>query len=362
MTDWFGSRSHRAIYRRVRWPSWEEAEDYQCIKGGSIELSALSDLKASGSLSFIGETPESGDLIRIYYKIGGELYPMATMFASCEEPTLSGKHASGSIELTSVLTVLSKAKPGRPYTVSAGTFAVDKAAEIAEGMGLRVNNPAKSSYALRDDHTFEQSDSWLAIVNWLLDAAGYASCCPDAYGVVQMAPYIEPTERSVSWTFADDEKSIMLPDVKLTRNLADTPNVCRLWHETEEESIWASCSNVDQDSPVSLPNIGMERTMDETVSELPGETQEERVSNLMAMSERRLIDNSADIEYVEVSHPWVPIAPNDAIAAEYVSAGLSWRGAITNMRFELTGAFLCATKARRFVRTAFETVTEGGAA
>lgn len=363
MTDWFGDRSGSYTFRRVKWPSWEEAEDYGNVTGGTIERSALSDVKDSGSLTFVGDAPPNGDLVRIYYNLGGESRPMATMFAACEEPTLAGGYSTGTLDLTGALSVLANRKHGAPYTVAAGTNAVGLAAEIAEGCGLVVNNPGASSYAVGEDHTFEVGDSYLKVVNWLLDAAGYASACTDERGAVCMLPYVEPTGRTPSFEFEDGERSIMLPEVVRSCDLSDTPNVARLWYSTDEESLYASCSNVDPDSPVSLPSLaGREQTLVETVSELSGDTQAERIANLKAMAEAKLVDNSAQVEYVKLKHPWVPIAPNDAVGVRYSAAGLEWRGSVTNMRTDLSADAMCETSARRFVRTSFKTKTEGGVA
>ena len=79
--DWTGARDSSFVFRRVKWPSWEEAEDFGQITGGSIELSALSELKAAGTLDFKGATlPDDGDLVLIYYVSNGEAHPIATLF------------------------------------------------------------------------------------------------------------------------------------------------------------------------------------------------------------------------------------------------------------------------------------------
>lgn len=54
--DWFGNRKEESFeYRRVDRSDWSEGAAWPQVTGGTIELSALSDLKASGSLSFEGE-------------------------------------------------------------------------------------------------------------------------------------------------------------------------------------------------------------------------------------------------------------------------------------------------------------------
>lgn len=367
MTDWFGRRrDERFVFRRVKWPSWEEAEEYGQITGGTVELSAFSDLKATGTLDFKGRTvPDDHDLIRIYYEfdddgVSHSVSPIATLSADCGDPTFNGKTVKGSMKCYSVLQILAEKKYGMPFTVAAGTQVVQLAIQLTESLGLRVNNPDPSAYTVKSDYTFDPDASYLTIVNWLLSAAGYASCWPDAYGIVQMGAYVEPTKRDPMITFVDDDQSIMRPELVKKNDYKSTPNACRLYYETEEESLWAVTRNIDPDSKSSVVSRGRENTMQETVSELAGGTQAERLANLEAQSRTKLVDNSSDIEYVTISHAWVPIIPNDAVSIEYREAGVSWSGAVTNMKINLKTAVPCQMEARSFVKGAIETETEGG--
>lgn len=362
---WDGYRDESWSYRRVTWPGFEEAEDYSMFTGGSIELSALSQLRASGSLDFAGESlPSDHDLVRVYYTCTDEAgeestQPLGTFFLSVGEPTHEGAMVSGSVDLESVLRVPLKGSYGRYYTVKAGTNAVSKAVSIIEGLGLRTNRPS-SSYVLPRDVTYDPDDSWMTMANDLLSMAGYASCSPDAWGTVQMLPYTEPQEREASWEFTDGGKSIMLPEVKVSDNSEDIPNAVRMTYESEEESLWAASYNDDPNSRASRVSRGFEVTLAETVTELSGDTRDERLANLKAKARQKLVDNSSAIEYVEWGFPWVPLWPNDAVRIGYLTAGLDWRGAMTEMSVDVGAHAAVTAKARRFVRGGFVTTEEGG--
>lgn len=356
---WDGWAHVRFEFRRVVWPTWEEAESYRHITGGHIELSAFTDLKAEGSLTFEGfEIPDDHDMVRVYHghsTSAGEqpLKPLATLMFSVSEPTYDGAAVSGKLACRSVLSVLASRKYGAPFTVAAGTQAVQKAIELTESLGLRVNNPDPSAYTVREAHTFNEYEAdYLTIVNWLLGAAGYSSAWVDAYGIVQMTPYVEPTERKAAVRLADDESSVMYPKLSRQSDWADTPNVVRLCYETDEETLVASASNIDPNSRASLPSRGYEVTCSDSVSELAGDTQEERVANLAAMASRKLLDKSSDIEYVEGKCQYIDgLAPNNAMEIDYARADLEWKGALTNVSVELSNAMPVEFKARRFVRT-----------
>lgn len=364
---WSGWAHERYVFRRVKWPSWEEGEDWAQITGGDVEFSAFSDLKVTGTLDFEGtEVPDDNDLVRIYYGFSDStgatsLTPLATMLFTAPQPSYDGTTMSGTLDCQSVLAILAARSYGAPFTVTSGTPAVQKAMELAESLGLRVNNPDKSAYVLNSDHTFNANEAnYLSIVNWLLDVAGYASAWVDAFGVVQMTPYVEPLERPISITLADDENSILYPEISKRCDYSDTPNVVRLLYETDAETLVASAANSDSGSKASLSVRKYEITYSESVSELSGETAEERLGSLKALASQKLIDKSSGIEYVDGKCQYCGgLEPNNAIRVDYVRAGIDWSGAVTNVSVKLELGMPAGFSARRFIRTGFKTEVAG---
>lgn len=365
--DYYGNRSkEQFIFRRVSYPGFRELEDYESIYGGSIELSALSTLKVSGSLDFTGETvPNDHDMVRVYYRFQDDFLDtstecLATMFFSVADPTYNEAIVEGSMDCSSVLVLLQRKSYGLPYTVPAGTNAVAKAAEIVRSFGLSVSYADQSSYTLSADHTFDANENYLGIVNWLLDAAGFSSAGVDAYGGVRLEKYQEPTERTVRYTFRDDEQSIMLPEVKTSNDYQDTPNVVKLRHTSQYVTVWAAAYNIDPESKASTVSRGYENTYEEEVSELEGSTPAEMLANLKALALQRLVDKSSEIEKVEMTHCWLPINTNDAIGIDYRMADIGWKGAVTNAKIELAVSIPCQLSLRNFVRRNLKTSIEGG--
>lgn len=367
MADWTGSRRGRFVYRSVDWETWDEGAEYAHATGGSLELSAFTSLKASGSVKFDGAPPDTEGLIRIYYEFEddqgeAESVCLATMLVETSSFSYGadGSESYGNATLESTLKVLQDRDYGAPFTVPAGTDAVGKAVELVTSLGLRCNAPEGSGYVLSSDRTFGTDEcDYLTIVNWLLDRAGFASAWVDAYGAVQMTPYVEPTSRVAVFTFEPGQKSVMLPELPYANDWHQTPNVVRLSYSTEEESLTAWASNIDPDHPASLPRRGFrEKTLADEVDELSGETAKERLADLVAKAEAKLIDNSSEIDYVTVGCPLLPLSPNDAVEVRFGS--LDWRGAVTNYTIDLgSGGAGCKLKARRFVRTALKVESSG---
>ncbi len=358
---WDGNRNHRIVYRAVSWPGFEEGMEYRMFtEGGSLDLSSSTSLKASGTIPFAGAFPPFGQMVRVIYSISGIEIPMATLFMDVSEPVYGAGSVTGSAVLTSVLSVLAERKFGQNHTVRAGSQAVSAAVSLAEDCGLIVNNPDPSAYTLTEDHVFKPSDSYLTAVDWLLEAAGYMPCFPDAYGVVQMVPRIDPSACTPAWTFSDGERSIMLPEVR--RRKADAvPNMAKVWFSNDKESLWSSCENADPSSPDSTATRKREVTATKDVSELEGDTQSKRIAEMKRMAKELLIDGMSPTETVEFTHAWVPVFPNDAVAVRYERHSLAWQGGIESMNIQLSGAVLCTTTATKAVPVSAKLTVKGGA-
>lgn len=368
--DWRGGRhSQKVSCTLVDWETWEEAGEYPYASGGSLEFGAYTDLRATGSLSFEGpEAPPDGMLVRVSYSFEDDAGEKAsevlgTFMAECSAPTWretrAGPVATGTLELSSVLKALSDRLCGRALHVPAGTPAVAEAADMCRRAGLMVSVGAESSYVTASGKAFEAGDSWLSVVNWLLSAAGWSGARPDPYGRVSLRPYVEPTARTPMWSFAPGDRSIVVPGVPVTTDWHKAPNVCCLSYVGDAETIWARAANVDPSHRASLPSRGgREVTYVEEVGELAGDTEAQRLDALKALARRRLVAKSAEIEYAEVSHPWVPLWDEDACSVDY--AGHAWTGTASNVSLTLGGSMATKTKIRRCVPAGIAVEVAGG--
>lgn len=374
MAELTGNRfRERYIFRRVEWPTHQERGSYDYITGGSIEQAVDSELKVTGSFEFEGlETPDVNDLIRIYYEFiddYGEKFkkPLATLFVSYADvthvDTLDGIKTSGTIEGGSVLNVLRNAMVGRPYTVKKNVNAIYGATLICRELGLLVN-AEPSSAVISADHTFEGGTTYLEIVNWLLDSAGYLPAYPDEMGIVQMISldtynaavydkdalypannlYPEDTlypygKDQRGYYFKNDERSIMLPEVEESNDWQTSPNVVRLLYNMDDACIISSAQNMDG-SKASLNNRGgREMTYFEEVSELGSGDKRQTMYDLAVA---KLQELSTDVEVVQFKHAYVPIRIYDPVLIQY--ADRQWSGKVDNMVVDLSPSTECQTK------------------
>lgn len=353
MANWHGNRHEETYtYKRVSWEGWQECEDYGTITEGSVELSAESELKVSGSFSFEGgEAPDVNDLMRIYYSFVDDYgetawEPVATLlceYTSTEYFATEGSvNISGSLEGVSVLYVLQNKIYGQPFTVTRNTNCIYKAQEMIRQCGLNVEY-TPGNKVLSADHTFQADNTYLDIVNWLCRAAGYNDAFPDAYGTVQLQPYENMQRQDGSVVFANDEQSIMYPEVEADNDWQTTPNVVKLLYNTDTACVVAQAKNING-SKASLANRGnREITYYEETSEI--DTDGSVLTNLINLAETTLREQSSDIEYVIFSHAYMPIQPYDPITVQY--SDLEWTGNADNVSIELSPSTKTQTKVKR---------------
>ena len=122
------------------------------------------------------------------------------------------------------------------------------------------------------------------------------------------------------WTYTDDNSSILLPDITVSRDLYGIPNVMEVVYSTDSGSpITARVVNDDPNSPISTVNRGREvvsRITDPDVYGTPTTTY------LQDYAKQQLRNESA-LEYtLTYSHGYCPVRVGDCVLLNYKRAGL----------------------------------------
>ena len=369
MDEYLGNRhGERFIYRRVSWPDLREMGDYGTITSGSVEFSALSTVKATCSFTFEGEVPDTVDAVRIIYRFtddGGSEHETVLGTFLCQyahttyTSTDKGLIATGTAEGSSVLSVPANRVIGYPLTVPAGTNATAKARNMLalgddrDGLGLSVIRDETETYKLSASHTFDPDDTYLSAVNWLLRAAGYGSADVNPRGDIVFRKYVEPSSKLPSFSFANDERSIMQRGVAEASDYMTAPNVVRMCYEDDEVCIKATAKALSGSRSSLQARGGREITLYEEPDELSGD----KLEALKEQALKRLLDNGSDIIHLKWSHAFVPISCGDSVEVSY--GGRDWNMNITNMTVELSPSCPTTTEGRTFVNPDIVTSVEG---
>lgn len=140
------------------------------------------------------------------------------------------------------------------YTVAAG---VAYTTAVSTLLGSVPKNVTLSSATLPTDKEWEPGTAKLAIINDLLSAVNYESLSFDENGVAVVRPYTSPQDRAEEYTYADDDDSLILPDVEQELDLFAVPNRWVLVvSDPDRASLTSSYTNTDPASPTSTVRRG----------------------------------------------------------------------------------------------------------
>jgi hypothetical protein len=118
---------------------------------------------------------------------------------------------------------------GDAYSVPAGAAYLDTIEQILINQGYLLyiidrTSAAKLTPSART-WAFDESITWLSVVNDLLAAVGYMGIWSDWNGYLRATPYVLPVSRAPEWVYDDDPATTMLStDRAVTRDFFNSPN------------------------------------------------------------------------------------------------------------------------------------------
>lgn len=362
--DWYGNRlREQYTYRLVSPFDWDEVGTYDFITSGSVEMSADNKYKVTGSFQYIGpEIPDPNYYMRVYYSFEnrGERaeVPIATFIVSYPQKQLreteQGLIYQGSLTASSILKILDDKKYGEPFVIKKNENAIFKAYDLIEQMGLRVSYTPSSS-SLSADHTFSSNESYLDIVNWLCDYAGYRESYVDAYGVVQLHPEIKPEQDPDPVVFKNDDKSIMYPEIDEDNDWQSRANVVKFIYNTDKAWAIATAKNL-RGSRMSLESVnGREITSVNDFSDV--DSTKNILQQLREKAVEELRKQANETETVTFSHAYIPLELKKAVKIEY--SDMAWLGSAENISIDLQPATKTQTKISRTIENQIEIFTDG---
>jgi len=144
-------------------------------------------------------------------------------------------------------------------TIPAGTNYIVEVKSLLEAAGITDHNLTATTYTLPVDLDYAGGTSYLTIINDLMKAINYRTLWFDADGVAVALPWANPSTQPASYTYVDDSKSVIYPQVNQLLDLFAVPNV---WvvvvAQTDTAEIVSTYTNSNPNSPTSTVNRGRE--------------------------------------------------------------------------------------------------------
>ena len=365
MADW--TRRFDAAYRfmRVSRATGYETERLAGFeRGGTIERNLDTDTKESGSVGHVGALDLGPDLLRVWLDAtfpdgSTESVALGTFLASTTSRDYDGMALTSTVTLTGRLIELSATQFAQPFYLPAGTNLVSYAKQIAESCGLAVEADS-SDYASTealyygiqsgDQKASSQSQTKLAVVNDLLDRAGFDSARTDPYGTVLMRRSHGVADRAPSWDFVEGRNARFLRSVTDERDTTGVANIVYAVYTGaateggEQVTTIGVATDDDPASPWSTASLGREIVARYDYQEYATQAQADAKAAEMLASTRSVQRK------VRLSHIYAPATIGDAVSVDYRSAGITETMAVRTQRITLGDGCLTETEARAYER------------
>lgn len=187
------------------------------LAGGSIERQSYAIMHGTARFEITRTIDWGGDLLRPYITIsGGSIsarFNLGVYHPTTPAHPLDESPPTFAVEGYDVLLRLNQ-PVGDAYSLAAGANYLDRVEQILLGLGYTqyLIDPAASSKVAPGARVwaFDDSITWLTIVNDLLGSIGYAGIWSDWDGRLRLEPYQRPIDRSPEWYYSDDVATTML--------------------------------------------------------------------------------------------------------------------------------------------------------
>jgi hypothetical protein len=241
------------------------------------------------------------------------------------------------------LQVLSDDKIADRYTVVAGSVHTDEVLTLLGG-DFTYRCTAHSSVT-RVDREWPPGTSKLSMINDLLSAINYKSLFFDEDGVAVIEPYVSPSVRTEEYTYADDETSLILPDVEQELDLFGVANSWVLVvSNPDAPALTSTYTNDNPASPTSTVRRGR------TITDYREEEEAADQATLDAKVSRLALEASQVYEHVRFSTGINPLhSCNDVYRIALIGLAINSTFVETKWELPLQAGAEMTHEARRLV-------------
>ena len=240
-----------------------DSSDYQLaelgrVRSGSLEWSTFRAVQGSGSLELTNDpTVEPrwlSDRVKVWHHVDETRSPFGVWMVTKPGEQVDGPVTRMTLGLVDKTQLLNQ-PVGRWLTYAAGTAVVATVVGIIASRGEERANVEPSAETLRAPATFEPQDTWLTVVNKLLEAIGYGSLWANLDGVLTSGPYIAPDARGLALTYGPGAAK-MRPGYGDEMDLSEIPNIVFVYSPGDDTAagLIGRASNDNPTDPLSTVN------------------------------------------------------------------------------------------------------------
>ncbi|GAA2545615.1 hypothetical protein HD598_002173 [Neomicrococcus aestuarii] len=325
-------------------------EEVDGVDACSVELNFNSDVRGSGSFSYLGSIDwRKGNLIRPVYtvKAGDSVasWPLGVYVPMSPQRKHGATGSPWEFQMYDRMMLLRDIKMSNTYTAAKGINAIGRVKYLLTFWGLPQYVIDDSDEVLRTAITWEPGTTVLRIVNDLLAAVNYFSIYADGNGYFRSQPYQRPQDRAVEFGFVDDEKGIYAPEFTEDYDDYAVPNRVVVVSEGDSDApaIRGFAQDNDPNSPFSTVTTGRILTAEPESVELTSE------AVAMAYAKRRLGELQQITSGFDIEHAPIPLVGGDVVTFANSTSDISIRAVVQKVSYSSELGALCSTTLREVV-------------
>lgn len=321
MPNWHESMTRTYEYYIVDPGTWKDSKRLDTVKSCSITRD--SDTQTLGSAT-IDATDALGECyVRVYLVTiqNGvkERHPLGTYLVQTPSSTFDGKKRDVSMDAYTPLIELKMNQPPLGYSLMKDENIMNAAYLICRENARAPVVRADCNEKLYSDFVANTDDTWMSFNSDLIANAKYHFDL-DELGRILFSPEQDTASLQPVWAYTDDNSSILYPELTMTHDLYDVPNVVEVIYSGEHDSYYARVVNDDSNSPVSTVSRGRELVHRVTNPSFVGKPTQKIVDEYA----ERLLRELSSLEYtISYSHGYCPVRLGDCVRLNYESAGLT---------------------------------------
>lgn len=320
MPIWSDSMQQTYEYYTVNPNTWRDDTRIKTIKSCSITRDSEVETLGSATFDITGSLGEC--YVRVYLVTvqNGvtERHPLGTYLVQTPSSSFSGKVQTASVDAYTPLLELKEKSPPIGYSIPKGTNIMDVAYMLVRDNARAPVSKPQCDAKLFYDFVADPNDTWLSFLIALISNAKY-SFSLDEMGRILFAPQQSTASLQYVDTFSDGDDSILYPEISVSHDIYEIPNVVEVIYSSGSDSYYAKVVNDDPNSPVSTISRGREIVKRVTDPDLIGDPTENQIQDYA----ERLLKNCSSIECeMSFSHGYRPVRLGDCVRIDYRRAGL----------------------------------------
>ena len=327
MADWLKSMEQTYEYYIVDPGTWKDMKKLDNVKSCTITRDAETDTLGSATIEVTDSVGEC--YIRVYLVTiqNGvtEKHPLGTFLVQTPSSSFDGKKRDVSMDAFTPLIELKENPPPIGYSIIAqnadGSYKniMEQAVALtSENMRAPVVNTVCDK-TLYYDFVASTDEKWLGYLTDLIGNAKYTFGL-DELGRVLFVPQQDIASMQPVWTYTDDNSSILLPEITMTHDIFQVPNVVEVVYANGADHYYAVAINDDPNSPTSTVNRGRIIKHRDTSPNLAGILTPGMIDDY---AEKLLSDLSTVAYTVSYTHGYCPVRLGDCVRLNYAAAGIT---------------------------------------